>query len=157
MSIAKIWQMHSTSSADTEKLGEAIGSRLRGGEVIELCSDLGGGKTTLTRGIVRGAGSNDRVASPTFSISREYTAPRFMIAHYDFYRLETAGVVEQELQEALADPQAVSIIEWSDIVQEVLPAQKLRVTIIHGDGEDTREIICAYHPKLEYLLEEVRC
>ena len=60
----------STSIEDTERIAALLGSNLRGGELIELASDLGGGKTTFTRGLVRGGGSDDSVASPTFTISR---------------------------------------------------------------------------------------
>ena len=146
-------QISSTSSEQTEKLAETIGARLRGGEVIELVSDLGGGKTTFTRGLVRGTGSTDRVASPTFTVSREYTAPRFTIAHFDFYRLGEAGVVGDELAEVAADPQYVTVVEWGEIVQDVLPAARLTVAI-RQTGEDTRELSFTYPPSLAYLLEE---
>lgn len=147
-------QISSTSSEQTEKLAEAIGTRLRGGEVIELVSDLGGGKTTFTRGLVRGAGSTERVASPTFTISREYRAPQFTIGHFDFYRLGEAGVVGDELAEEIGDPDYVTVVEWGEIVHDVLPAARLTVTI-RQTGEETREIICSYPPDLRYLLEGI--
>ena len=153
MNTAMTLQISSTSSEQTEKLAETIGARLRGGEVIELVSDLGGGKTTFTRGLVRGTGSTDRVASPTFTVSREYTAPRFTIAHFDFYRLGEAGVVGDELAEVAADPQYVTVVEWGEIVQDVLPAARLTVAI-RQTGEDTRELSFTYPPSLAYLLEE---
>jgi tRNA threonylcarbamoyladenosine biosynthesis protein TsaE len=125
------------SSAETEKLGERLGSLLRGGEVIELVSDLGGGKTTLVRGIAKGFGSTDKVASPTFTVSKEYHSGNMRIVHYDFYRLQDPGLLEFELAESLQDPQAVTIIEWADIVHDVLP--KDRITIrISSTGENTR-------------------
>lgn len=66
----------STSSEDTERLGERLGSKLKGGEVIELVSDLGGGKTTFVRGLARGMGSTDHVSSPTFKISNVYSTEK---------------------------------------------------------------------------------
>lgn len=151
MSTEKIWQTRSISSADTEALGEYIGSRLQGGEVIELVSDLGGGKTTFTRGLARGAHSADAVASPTFTISREYRTPNFTIVHFDFYRLSEAGIVAEELREYAGDTQTVVVVEWGDAVQDVMPAARLRVEITHA-GESVRDIRCTYAPQLDYLI-----
>lgn len=152
MSTEKTWQMHSRSSEDTEALGERIGARLRGGEVIELVSDLGGGKTTFVRGFARGAGSRDRVASPTFAISREYKAPRLTIIHFDFYRLQEAGIVAEELREYVGAPDSVVVVEWGDIVQDVLPANRLTIHL-EQNGEKTRDITCHYPDALEHLLQ----
>lgn len=131
-----------------------MGSRLRGGEVIELVSDLGGGKTTFTRGLVRGTGSTDRVASPTFTLSREYQAPKFTITHFDFYRLGEAGIMGDELAEILQDPRNVTVVEWGEIVHDVLPANRLTI-YIRQTGEDTRQLNFEYPAKLAYLLEGI--
>src|SRR5690606_23307454 len=89
---------HITNSPEqTEQFAQILASKLRGGEVIELVSDLGGGKTTFTRGLVGGLKSTDTVASPTFTISREYTGGRLHVYHFDFYRLGEAGIVGDEL------------------------------------------------------------
>lgn len=128
---------------------------MRGGETIELVSDLGGGKTTFTRGLVRGAGSLEKVASPTFTISREYQAPNFRIFHFDFYRLQEAGIVANELAEDVHEPSAVTVVEWGDIVHDVLPEKRLRVTF-NLTGEDDRTISFEYPEELAYLLEGVR-
>ncbi len=149
------WQMRSTSSADTESLGAKIGANLCGGEVIELVSDLGGGKTTFTRGLVRGAGSTDKVASPTFTISKEYQAPHFTIAHFDFYRLGEAGIVADELAELVGDPGYVVVVEWGDVAQDVLPPERLTIRLSYT-ADTQRDIICTYAPTLEYLLKGVQ-
>lgn len=128
---------------------------MRGGEVVELVSDLGGGKTTFTRGLVRGTGSSDRVASPTFTISREYNAPKFVIAHFDFYRLGEAGIVGDELAEVIGDPKYVTVVEWGEIVHDVLPPDRLTVRIRMTD-EATRELTFEYPEMLGYLLEGLR-
>jgi tRNA threonylcarbamoyladenosine biosynthesis protein TsaE len=141
------------SGDETEKFGEQIGMHLRGGEVVELVSDLGGGKTTLTRGLARGAGSADHVASPTFTISREYVTEKFTIHHFDFYRLQEAGVVAEELHELVGDPRAVVVVEWSNIVQHVLPADHLKIEI-QQTGEEEREFTISYPESLKYLLGE---
>jgi tRNA threonylcarbamoyladenosine biosynthesis protein TsaE len=152
MSIGKTWQTSSTSSAATERLGERLGKALRGGEVIELVSDLGGGKTTLTRGLARGAGSPDKVASPTFTISKVYVAKKFEMHHFDFYRLAEPGLLADELAEVAGDPQIVVVVEWADVVQHVLPAKRLTISIKYlPDG--SRQLHFSCHKDLDYLLE----
>lgn len=114
-------------------------------------SDLGGGKTTFVRGLARGAGSQARVASPTFTVSREYAGPRFTIVHFDFYRLHEAGVVEAELVEYIGDPAYVVVVEWSDVVRAALPAERLAVHIAPVAAADGRTITCRYPRQLSYL------
>jgi tRNA threonylcarbamoyladenosine biosynthesis protein TsaE len=147
--------MESTSSEQTEQIAEKLGSNLRGGEVIELSSDLGGGKTTFTRGLARGAGSTNRVASPTFTISREYEAPHFTIAHFDFYRLGEAGIVGDEFEEIISDPHYVTVAEWSGIVQDVLPEVRLTIQIAQA-GDDKRTFVFSWPETLNYLMEGIR-
>jgi len=155
MSTDMTWRTLSTSSEQTEQLAEAIGTKLRGSEVIELVSDLGGGKTTFTRGLARGARSTDNVASPTFTISREYTCPHFKIAHFDFYRLGEAGIVADELAEVIGDPEYVTVVEWGEIVHDVLPSERCTITITQTANGD-RDIVCSYVAKYAYLFEGVQ-
>jgi tRNA threonylcarbamoyladenosine biosynthesis protein TsaE len=143
--------IHCTDSDATENFGERLGQNLQGREVIELISDLGGGKTTLTRGIARGAGSSDVVGSPTFTISKVYRAVNCDIYHFDFYRLNEAGLMAHELHDVLNDPHSVVVVEWGDVVQHVLPTQRLTVRI-NKTADDARELICSYPAELEYLL-----
>lgn len=154
MNTVMTWETDSTSSKQTEQLAEKLGASLRGGEVIELVSDLGGGKTTFTRGLARGAGSQDRVASPTFTISREYEAPQFTIAHFDLYRLGEAGIIGDELHEIVDDPAYVTVVEWGEIAHDVLPSERLTIAI-RQTGDETRHITCSYPEKLSYLLEDI--
>ena len=142
------------SAAETEKLGETIGSRMRGGETIELVSDLGGGKTTFVRGLARGFGSSDRVSSPTFTISHEYAAGSRTLYHFDFYRLHEAGIVADELAEAARDPMSGVVVEWGDIVSDVLPAERLTISI-KAVGEQERELTLTYPPGLAYLTSDI--
>ena len=138
----------------TEQLGEAIGMRLRGGEVIELVSDLGGGKTTFVRGLARGFGSTDRVSSPTFTISREYKSGDRTIYHFDFYRLHEAGIVADELAEAAHDPNAVVVVEWGDIVADVLPADRLTLAL-QATGQASRTLTLAFPDAYAYLVKGI--
>jgi tRNA threonylcarbamoyladenosine biosynthesis protein TsaE len=110
--------------------GVKLGAFLRGGEVIELVGDVGAGKTSLTKGIAAGLGVDEDVQSPSFTISRVYETPQHLyLAHYDFYRLHDAGVMANELKEAVGDPHNITVVEWADIVKGVLPADRLSVHI----------------------------
>jgi len=121
-----------------------LGSQLTGGEVIELRSDLGGGKTTFVRGLVRGTGSQDRVSSPTFTLSRIYKAGKFDIHHFDFYRLEAAGVLADQLAEAVSNQQVI-VVEWAKIVENVLPDDRLTIEFTAtAAGPDDRQITFLY-------------
>jgi tRNA threonylcarbamoyladenosine biosynthesis protein TsaE len=150
-----IWQTCSTESADTEKLGELLGKVLKSGEVIELSSDLGGGKTTFAKGLARGLGSKDTVSSPTFTISRIYKCKSNLeIHHFDFYRLHEAGIVADELAESLNDPKVVAVVEWSDVVQDVLPQDRLTIEFkAVADNLDEREIVIKYPEAKQGLIK----
>ncbi len=137
--------MQSKNSDHTEAIGEKIGRQLHGGEVIELMSDLGGGKTTFVRGLARGLGSTDTVASPTFMICKQYSAGKNTLYHYDFYRLSEPGIMEHELQEGLSDPNAIIVVEWADIVADVLP--KNRITISIATTSETERKITIQGPQ----------
>jgi tRNA threonylcarbamoyladenosine biosynthesis protein TsaE len=149
-------QIKSTSSDITETIAAQIGTKLRGGEVIELVSDLGGGKTVFTKGLVRGAGSHDEVTSPTFTISKIYHCPLFDIHHFDFYRLNQPGIIGLELSEVLSDPKTVTIIEWADIIAGVLPKKRVKINI-DNQGDNLRLIKIAYPSELEYLTRDLEC
>jgi tRNA threonylcarbamoyladenosine biosynthesis protein TsaE len=139
---------------DTERIAAAVGAHLRGGEVIELVSDLGGGKTSFTRGLAHGADSKDRVASPTFTVSKVYSAPTFAIHHFDFYRLADAGLAAHELQDIIHDPEVVIVVEWSDVVAHVLPDDRLKIHIA-TTGDESRTLTLTYPDSLHYLVESL--
>ena len=145
------WQTETTSVEATENVAAAVGKRLRGGEMIELVSDLGGGKTAFVRGLARGMGSKDHVASPTFTISREYRADSLTLYHFDFYRLSEPGILTAELAEFLQDPKAVVAVEWSDIVKQVLPEQRVTVKLLLT-GDNSRQLQFTYPAALAYLI-----
>lgn len=113
-------------------------SRYIGVEVIELVGDIGAGKTALTKGIAKGMGVDDDVQSPTFTISRLYEGRnRIRLAHYDFYRLQEAGIMNAELSESVHDPETVTIVEWAEIVEGVLPEDRTQI-VISSPTESTR-------------------
>lgn len=122
--------LHVASEADMKQLGLRIGKLLRGGEVLELVGDVGAGKTTFTKGLALGMKITEPVQSPTFTISRLYeTAHGLQLAHYDFYRLQEAGIMSDELVETLSQPMTVTVVEWAGVVDGVLPADRLRLEI----------------------------
>lgn len=130
-----------------------IGRKLKGGEVIELVGDLGSGKTSFVRGLVEGAGSDDAVRSPSFTLANQYRAPRFTLHHFDFYRLDEPGIIKRELSEVFQDSKAVSAIEWADPVKSILPAERLTVHIL-ATGDEERRLDLTYPESLSYLLPD---
>lgn len=97
---------------------------------MELTSDLGGGKTTLMKGIAKGLGYEGEVTSPTFTISRVYQLPNdLQLHHFDFYRLGSADIVNQELAEVVEQPDVIVAIEWAQNAADVLPNERLRVQL----------------------------
>ena len=151
MAVAHV-TLASKSEQETEQLAARLAENLHGGEVVELVSDLGGGKTTFTRGLAAGLSSKDTVASPTFTISREYGGGRLHIYHFDFYRLGEAGVTADELAEVVGDESAVVVVEWAEVVQHVLPTERLTIRI-KASSEHARELYCTYPSSLAYLLK----
>ena len=150
-------QLVTKNLAETIEIGREIGSKLKGGEVIELISDLGGGKTTLTKGITEGAGSEDMVASPSFTISYLYSTPKFNIHHFDFYRLEDSGVVGLSLAEAISEKNDVIVIEWGDIVADILPESRITIKLSSDAEDENKRIIEVDLPdQLNYLLEDLK-
>lgn len=145
-------ELQTSSAKETEAIAEKIGKQLKGGEVIELTSDLGGGKTTFIRGLARGFGSSDRVASPTFTISKVYKNGARQLHHFDFYRLPDSGLVGLELQDVIEDPTNVIAVEWSGVVSDVLPKDRLTVEI-KAEGESSRQLHLNASEKLGYLVK----
>lgn len=144
------------SEKEMKALGSRLGALLNGGEIIELIGDVGAGKTTLAKGIAAGLGVDEDVQSPSFTISRVYeTASGLKLAHYDFYRLQDAGIMAAELHETLSDSHSVTLIEWAEIVGGVLPADRLSISIV-SPSETAREVtLTTGGEKSERLLKEL--
>ena len=145
--------IHVDSVEHMQHFAEKIGTRLKGGEVLELIGDVGAGKTTFVRGLARGMGIDEQVQSPSFTINRVYDAnDGRRLVHYDFYRLDNPGIMADELREALNDGGTVVVIEWADAVSDVLPSDRLtiqistdsetsRVLTVHAGGESTKKLM----------------
>ena len=149
-------EQSSSAPEDTYAIGVKIGRQLKGGETIELVSDLGGGKTTFVGGLAEGAGSQDEVASPSFTLNRIYQAPSLNIHHYDFFRLEEAGIMADELGESLQDKGVVTVVEWAKALKSILPRGRLVIEFIVGNSENTRRLNLSAPSELSYLLSELK-
>lgn len=130
-----------TSSAEeTVRVGQALGTILRAGDVICLNGDLGAGKTRFAQGVACGLNIDGAVTSPTFTLINEYQG-RLPFYHMDVYRL--AGPIELEDlgYEEYFYGDGVSLVEWAERVNELLPEERLDITINRcPEGEDLREI-----------------
>jgi tRNA threonylcarbamoyladenosine biosynthesis protein TsaE len=137
--------------------GQALGLQLNGGEIIELIGDVGAGKTTLVKGIAIGLNITDNVQSPSFTINRVYEGrDSISLSHYDFYRLSDAGIMADELAEVINEPKIVTIIEWAEAVQNVLPADRLTINII-ATGEDSRRLdVSSGGEQSEKLIKKIK-
>ncbi len=128
------------SGKEMQQFGAKISAVFCGGEIIELIGDVGSGKTTLTKGIAIGLGVTENVQSPSFTINRVYAGrDDIMLSHYDFYRLNNAGIMADELQEVTSDLKTVTVIEWGGLVEGVLPIDRLSIRIT-SPTEDTRQL-----------------
>ena len=142
-------QYITTSPEQTEALGERLGERLRGGEVIAYRGELGAGKTAFTRGLARGLGISVRVTSPTYTIVNEYGGGRLPLFHFDMYRLHDADDLFDIGWEDYLERGGVCAVEWSENVAEAMEgaitvtlekyADDTRLITIEG-GEDIADL-----------------
>jgi len=139
-------ELRLTSQDETRQLGRKLAEKAVPGTVIALTGDLGVGKTTLTKAIAEGLGVEDMITSPTFTIVKEYKGGRIPLYHFDVYRL--AG------DDGMADPDelyelgyeeyffgdGVCVIEWADVIEELLPEDAVRINIAYGENEGERVV-----------------
>ena len=127
------------SDSEMRAFGTKIGQSLRGGEIFELIGDVGAGKTTFVKGLAVGLEIDDDVQSPSFTINRRYDGrDGLTLSHYDFYRLNDAGIMSMEICESLNDPKIITVVEWGESVQDVLPADRIivRIDYLPDEGRD---------------------
>ena len=132
---------------DTYELGEKIGQMAKPGMVISLTGDLGVGKTVFTQGLAKGLGIEEPVNSPTFTIVQVYEKGRLPLYHFDVYRIGDIEEMDEIGYEDYFYGEGVCLIEWADLIREILPEQMCRVTIEKDleKGFDYRRIsICEF-------------
>lgn len=117
------------SPEETYALGKELGQRALAGEVYCLDGDLGVGKTVFTQGFAAGLGIEGPVNSPTFTIVQQYDDGRLPLYHFDVYRIGDVGEMEEIGYEDCFYGEGVCLIEWSQLIPEILPEKVIRIRI----------------------------
>ena len=129
---------------EVEAYGIRLGRKAHPGQVIALTGDLGAGKTTLTKAIARGLGISETVTSPTFTIVKEYRSGRLPLFHFDVYRIGDVEEMYELGYEEYFFGDGVCVIEWADLIEELIPEDALRISIAYGQNEEERIYTCTY-------------
>jgi tRNA threonylcarbamoyladenosine biosynthesis protein TsaE len=132
---------HTQSEDETIALGRTLAAELPAKALVLLIGNLGAGKTTLTKGIVRGLGAAEpvEVSSPTFTLIHEYGPS---VYHVDLYRLDTPEQVATVGLEEIFDRRAVVLVEWGEKFLEMMPEDRVEIRL-RATGENSREIVIA--------------
>ena len=93
----------------------------------------------MVRGLAKGLGIKENITSPSFTISKAYAGKSKNLIHYDFYRLDDPGIMTEDLEENIKNPNNIVVIEWSDTVKNLLPEDRTIINIKYND-DDTREV-----------------
>ena len=132
---------------ETYEMGVRMGRESRAGQVYALIGDLGVGKTVFTKGLAFGLGVEEPVSSPTFTIVQSYEEGRLPFYHFDVYRIGDAEKMDEIGYEDYIYGDGVSLIEWADLIEEILPEHytEIRIEKDLEQGFDYRRIsICEY-------------
>ena len=117
------------SPEETLAFGEELGRNAKPGQVYTLIGDLGVGKTVLTQGIAKGLGIEEPICSPTFTIVQEYHTGRMPFYHFDVYRIGCVEEMDEIGFEDYVHGDGLTMIEWANLIEEILPEQYHRITI----------------------------
>ena len=134
--------IESKCEKDTFELGKKIGREAAPGDVYTLVGDLGVGKTVFTKGVAAGLGILEPVSSPTFTIVQVYEEGRLPFYHFDVYRIGDIEEMEEIGFEDYIYGEGVSLIEWANLIEELLPERYTQITIEKNleKGFDYRKI-----------------
>lgn len=121
--------LESWSAGETAALGRVLGEMCRPGQVYTLTGDLGTGKTVFTQGFARGLGITEPVSSPTFTILQVYDEGRLPFYHFDVYRIGDVEEMEEVGCEDCFYGKGVCMVEWAELIAEILPENCVQVTI----------------------------
>ncbi|MDE5716759.1 MAG: tRNA (adenosine(37)-N6)-threonylcarbamoyltransferase complex ATPase subunit type 1 TsaE [Lachnospiraceae bacterium] len=138
--MSTVWESH--GAADTFAYGRTLAERAVPGEIYTLTGDLGVGKTVFTQGFAAGLGIAEPVNSPTFTILQSYEEGRIPLHHFDVYRIGDASEMDEVGYEDFFYGEGVCLIEWAELIREILPEDCIRITIEKdlGRGFDYRRI-----------------
>ena len=133
---------NSKSENDTKKLAIKMASMLKKGDLIVLCGELGSGKTKFTEGFLTYFGLENEISSPTFTIVNEYKNNDINIYHFDVYRIGDVEEMDEVGFDEYVSGEGVSLIEWANLIEEILPEHVKTVTIEKNleKGFDYRKI-----------------
>lgn len=129
---------------DTKKTGIEIGRRVKAGTVIALSGDLGTGKTALTKAVAEGLGVKEVITSPTFNIVKQYETGRLPLYHFDVYRIGDVDEMYELGYEEFFFGSGVSIVEWADLIEDIIPEDAVRIEIEYGEKEGERIYKCTF-------------
>lgn len=130
----------SHSVRETQKIAAEFSKTLSEGDVLCMYGDLGVGKTAFTQGLAQGLGIAEYVTSPTFTIVNEY-AGRLPLYHFDVYRIADSDEMYEVGYDEYVYGRGVSVIEWSELIEDILPQKRYNITILRGNEADDRKII----------------
>ncbi len=122
-------KIETNSARETFELGKRLGEQARAGQIYTLVGDLGVGKTVFTQGMARGLGITEAVSSPTFTIVQEYQEGRLPFYHFDVYRIGDIEEMEEIGYDDYFFGEGVCMIEWADLIGDLLPDHVIRVKI----------------------------
>lgn len=122
-------KIESFSDKDTFEFGKKLGSIAKPGEIYTLVGDLGVGKTVFTQGFAKGLGIDEAICSPTFTIVQIYETGRLPFYHFDVYRIADIEEMDEIGYEDCFYGEGVCLIEWANLIQEILPPAIKQVTI----------------------------
>lgn len=130
------------SAEETYQLGIEIGQKATKGQVYTLVGDLGVGKTVFTQGLAKGLEINEPISSPTFTIVQVYDEGRLPFYHFDVYRISDISEMDEIGFEDYVYGEGVSLIEWANLIEEILPEERIAITIekVLEKGFDYRRI-----------------
>ena len=129
----------SNSIKETQLFASKFSKKVKNGTIIALIGDLGSGKTTFTQGFAEGLGINQHIGSPTFKLVSEYTGLKCKLYHADCYRLKNANDFLNFGGENLLFPEdGITLIEWPDIIQELLPENVIEIVFSRTKGEPNK-------------------
>ena len=114
---------------ETFEVGRTIGMNAKPGQIYTLTGDLGVGKTVFTQGVAAGLGITEPVNSPTFTIVQEYQDGRLPFSHFDAYRIGDLEEMEEIGYDDYFFGQGICLIEWAELIEEILPEKRIEVTI----------------------------
>ncbi len=129
---------------ETRRFGLDLAHELKAGDVVALMGDLGTGKTALTRYIAEGLGITARVNSPTFTIVKEYRESRLPLFHFDVYRVSDPDELFNIGADEYFYGDGVCVVEWADLIEELLPEDTRYIYIEYGPKEGERIYKCSF-------------